>query len=211
MDPKQDTVPMNSQVASDGPVPSKTAARRRRTACLAFGAAAVLVALILVVLGFTVFKPKKPTTTVESVSLSDFNFSIDLLPPAVHINLTLDARVAVRNPNRVGFKYDNSSVLLKYRGEDVGDAPIPAGKIGARQTIPMNVTITVMADRLLSNGKLLSDVSGGTVPLSTYTRITGTVRILFKIHVKSVSTCDLSIDVGSRSVAKQNCEYKTKL
>nr|GMC74292.1 LEA_2 domain-containing protein [Ipomoea batatas] len=63
---------------------------------------------------------------VDSVSLADLDLSFDILRLAVRVNLTLDADVSVKSPNRVGFKYNNSSILLKYRGEDVGDAPIPA-------------------------------------------------------------------------------------
>lgn len=203
---------MNTEAGSAAPFRRKPAdSRKRRTVCLVIGALILLVVIIIIILAFTVFKAKKPVTTVDSVSLADLDLTFDILRLAVRLNLTLDADVSVRNPNHVGFKYENSSVLLKYRGEDVGDAPIPAGKIGAGQTVPMNISLTIMADRLLTNNQLFTDVRAGTIPLSTFTRISGTVRILFNIHVKSETSCDLLINVASRSVANQTCHYKTKL
>nr|GMC97706.1 Harpin-induced 1, putative [Ipomoea batatas] len=165
---------MNTEAGSAAPFRRKPAdSRKRRTVCLVVGALILLLVIIIIILAFTVFKAKKPVTTVDSVSLADLDLTFDILRLAVRLNLTLDADVSVRNPNHVGFKYENSSVLLKYRGEDVGDAPIPAGKIGAGQTVPMNISLTIMADRLLTNNQLFTDVRAGTIPLSTFTRISG--------------------------------------
>lgn len=171
----------------------------------------LVVGLIILILGLTVFKAKRPATTVNSVSLKDFQLSVDILRLRVLLNVTLDADLSVTNPNRVAFQYDNSSAVLEYRGQVVGEAPIPAGKIGSRQTLPMNITLTLMADRLLSDSNLYSDITSGTLPLTTYTRISGYVRIVFKIHVVSYATCDLYVDVTSRSLTNQTCHYRTRL
>lgn len=171
----------------------------------------LVVGIVILVLGLTVFKAKRPVTSVNSVSLRDFDLSLDVLALRVRLNVSLDVNVAVKNPNKVGFQFTNSSALLKYRGQVVGEVPIPAGKIGAQQTLSMNITLALMADRLLSNSNLYSDVASGTVPLSTFTRISGHVRILFKIHVVSYTTCDLYVDVINRRIANQTCHYRTKL
>ncbi|XP_059668187.1 uncharacterized protein LOC132313440 [Cornus florida] len=195
--------------------PSSSKRMSRTKICLLVTFAVILaVVLLMVILGLTVFKPKRPVTTVNSVSLKDVDFSLDVLNgPRVHINVTVDVNLSVKNPNKVGFKYTNSSAFLKYRGEIVGEAPIPAGEISSDQTRPMNMSLTVLADRLLTNSNAYSDVLSGTLPLTTYTRIPGKVRILnfIKIHVVSYTTCDLTINVLSRTVADQTCHYKTKL
>ncbi|KZV36198.1 hypothetical protein F511_14216 [Dorcoceras hygrometricum] len=188
-----------------------TGKRRRRYICLCLISFVLGLGLLLLILGLTVFKAKKPTTTVDSVTLSDVEFSIDALRLRVSLNLTLDTDVTVRNPNRVSFKYTNSTCYLRYRGNDVGVVPIPAGRIGARDSRGLNVSLTLMADRLLSNSEFYSDVVSGTLPLQTYIRISGKVRILFNIHVVTYSTCDLVIDLSDRSVANQTCHYKSKL
>lgn len=183
--------------------------RRGRNCCFICLAVLLLLGLLFLILGLTVFKAKKPVITVNSVSLRDF--SVDILQ--VHLNVTLQADLSVRNPNRVGFKYDSTSAILQYKGQVVGDAPIPAGGIGSRDTRPMNITLTVMADRLLSNSGLYSDILSGSgmLPLTTYVKLSGVVRVLFKIHVKTTTSCDLYIDVLNRKLANQTCHYKTKL
>lgn len=186
--------------------------RRSKAICWGWVISGILVVgLIILILGLTVFKAKRPATTVNSVSLKDFQLSVDILRLRVLLNVSLEADISVTNPNRVAFQYDNSSAVLEYRGQVVGEAPIPAGKIGSRQTLPMNITLTLMADRLLSDSNLYSDVTSGTLPLTTYTRISGYVRILFKIHVVSYTTCDLYVDVTSRSLTNQTCHYRTRL
>ncbi|CAA2955559.1 uncharacterized protein LOC111398559 [Olea europaea var. sylvestris] len=185
--------------------------RRRRIICLVVISVILALALIFTILGLTVFKAKRPVTTVNSVALTDLDFSLDIARFRVHLNVTVDTSVAVKNPNRVGFKYKNSTALLKYRGIMVGEVPIPAGKISARDSKILNLTLTLMADRVLSNSNLYSDILSGTLRLQTYTRIAGKVRILFNIHVVSYTTCDLEISISSRNVTKQQCQYKTKL
>nr|GMC84167.1 uncharacterized protein LOC109159236 [Ipomoea batatas] len=184
---------------------------RGRNICLIITAVVILLAVIAVVVGVTLFKPKHAVTTFDSVTLRDFDLSIDAPRLAVHVNLTVDARVSVTNPNRLGFKYDSTSVLLRYRGLNIGDAPIFAGEIGARETTSMNVTVTIFGDRLLTSSQFFSDVISGVVPLSTYTRLTGKVHILFKIRVKSVTTCDLVINIASTTLSKQSCDFHTNI
>ncbi|XP_073049266.1 uncharacterized protein [Primulina eburnea] len=188
-----------------------TRKRRKRYICLCLIAFILGLGLLCLILGLTVFKPKRPTTTVDSITLSDVDFSVNLLPLRVSINLTLDTGVTVRNPNRVSFKYSNSTCYLRFKGNDVGEVPLPAGSIGARDTRGLNLTLSLMADRLLSNSEFYSDVVSGTLPLQTYLRISGKVRILFSFHVVTYSNCDLIIDLGSQRIVNQSCHYRSKL
>ncbi|KAF3620848.1 putative KH domain-containing protein-like [Capsicum annuum] len=190
---------------------SSSKKKRARNCCLICLAVLILVGLLFLILGLTVFKAKKPVITVNSVVLRDLGVSFDITKLQVHLNVTLQADLSVRNPNRVGFKYDSTSATLQYKGQVIGDAPVPAGKIGSRETRPMNITLTVMADRLFSNSGLYSDVMSGGLPLTTYVKLSGVVRVLFKIHVKSSTTCDLYIDVLNRKLVNQTCHYKTNL
>ncbi|KAM0991792.1 hypothetical protein ACFX13_010308 [Malus domestica] len=193
------------------------ASPRRRTCrnvCLAATAAVFVATIVLVILCLTVFKAKNPTTTVNSAVLKDLDVSLNIPRVSVDMNLTLGVDLSVKNPNKVGFKYKNSTASLNYRGTQVGEAQIGSGKISADQTKPMNVTLTIMADRLLGkSSELFSDVRAGTLPLNTFTKISGKVIVLgiFKIHVVSTSSCDFSIDVGNRTVGQQRCTHKTKL
>ncbi|XP_051125365.1 uncharacterized protein LOC127247532 [Andrographis paniculata] len=177
--------------------------------CLTVTAVIVLLVLLIVILGFTVYKPKHPVTTVNSVSVADLDLSLDLTS-GVKLNISLDAGINVRNPNRVGFKYSDSTAYLRYRGKDVGEAPIAAGRVGARSSTDMNITLTVIADRLVSDRNFFSDAASGTLPFESFIKLDGKVRILFSFHVTAYATCDLQIHVFNRSVS-QKCHYKTKL
>lgn len=186
--------------------------KKRRCVCL-WAAVAVVIALALLflILGLTVFKRKRPSTTVNDISLADLNFSVDIARLRVHFNVSLDADITVRNPNRVGFKYSDSNAFLRYRGNDIGQIPLPAGEIGARDARNLNLTLTVMADRLLSDSNFYSDVISGVLYLQTFIRVSGKVRILFSFHVVSFATCDLEIHLSTRSLVNQTCHYNTKL
>ncbi|KAH0633233.1 uncharacterized protein [Solanum tuberosum] len=185
--------------------------KRARNCCFICLALLLLLGLLLLILGLTVFKTKKPVTTVDAVSLDDLDVSFDIARLQVHLNVTVKADLSVQNPNRVSFKYDTTSALLQYKGQVIGVAPLLAGKIGSRQTHPMNISLTVMADRLLSDSSLYSDVMAGALHLTTYVKLSGVVHLLFKIRVKTSSTCDLFIDVLNRRLLNQTCHYKTKL
>lgn len=185
--------------------------KRARNCCFICLAVLLLLGLLFLILGLTVFKAKKPVMTVNDVSLGNLGVSFDIARLQVHLNVTLNAHLSVKNPNRVGFKYDSTSAILQYKGQVVGDAPVPSGKIGSGETRPMNISLTVMADRLLSDSSLYSDVMSGALPLTTYVKLSGVVHVLFKIQVKSSSTCDLFIDVLNRKLVNQTCHYKTKL
>ncbi|KAJ7961024.1 Late embryogenesis abundant protein [Quillaja saponaria] len=171
------------------------------------------IVLLIVILAFTVFKAKRPVNTVDSVTLQDLNVGLDVTRLRVDLNLTLDVDLTVKNPNKVGFKYSNTTALLNYKGQLIGEAPIPEDKISAGEKKGMNLTLTILADRLLSNSELYSDVLSGKLTMNVMVRIKGKVNILsiFKIHVVSSSSCDVTINLSNRSIADQVCQYKTKL
>jgi hypothetical protein len=113
----------------------------------------------------------------------------------------------------VSAKYKDSSAFLNYRGQVVGEVPIPAGKISADSTKPMNVTLTLVADRLLSDSQLFSDAMAGAIPFNILTKISGKVSIfnLFKVKFTCTVRCDLVVFVSNSTIGDQKCKYKTKL
>uniref|UniRef100_A0A2P2MQY5 Late embryogenesis abundant protein LEA-2 subgroup domain-containing protein n=1 Tax=Rhizophora mucronata TaxID=61149 RepID=A0A2P2MQY5_RHIMU len=192
---------------------AKAAKRRRRNICLGVTVAVILVVvLVVVILAFTVFKAKRPVTTVDSVSLKNLQMSVDVARLVVNLNLTLDVDLSIKNPNKVSIKYTNSSASLNYRGKQVGEVPIPAGKISADKTQPMNLTVNFMASQLFSDRQFFSDVvTTGVLPLNAFTRISGKVRILkmFRVRVISRVSCDITVLLSNQTIGQQNCQYKS--
>ncbi|KAI3788505.1 hypothetical protein L2E82_01273 [Cichorium intybus] len=209
---KKDEQPLRSP-----PLPHDQSHKPKRRRCIiicsSITGVILTIALVFLILGLTVFKAKKPVLTVGSVALEDFNVAVNTFPVRVSLNLSLALGISIENPNKVGVKYGNSSASLLYRGTEIGEVPIPAGEIGSDETKQLNLTVTVFADRLLSDSDLYRDlIINGNLPFSTYTRIKAKVRVLFiHIHVTSTSTCDVNIDVPGRRIANQTCHYKNKL
>ncbi|KAI5326155.1 PREDICTED: late embryogenesis abundant [Prunus dulcis] len=187
--------------------------RKCRTICLAVTAVVLVATVVLVILCFTVFKAREPEMTINSVVLKDLDVALNIPRLSVDVNLTLDVDLSVKNPNKAGFKYKSGSALLNYRGELVGQGRIGSGEISADHTKPMNVTLTIMADRFLEKSELFSDVMAGKLPFTTLTKVSGKVVIfgIFKFHVISTSSCDVSINVSNKTVGEQKCTRKTKL
>ncbi|KAK4439748.1 hypothetical protein Salat_0309700 [Sesamum alatum] len=187
--------------------PDRRPPRRRRNRAYLWVVAAVVVGLglLFLILGLTVFKPKHPVTTVNSISIADHDFSVDILKRRVLLNFTLDVQVTVENPNGVGFKYTSTTAVLRYRGNDVGDVPIPAGEIGARDARTLNLTLALMADRLLADSDFYSNATSGKLHFQTFIRVSGKVRIVFNIHVVAYSTCDLDIHLPTATISNKTC------
>ena len=104
--------------------------KRRRNVYLAV-TACLLSAIIIttVVLGFTLFKPKPIIATVNSISLEEMNVGLNVARFNVDLNITLDIDVSIENPNMYGLKYSDSNAQVYYRGNFVGEVPLPAGEI----------------------------------------------------------------------------------
>ncbi|KAI9108105.1 hypothetical protein K1719_020978 [Acacia pycnantha] len=192
----------------------KAESRKRRNLCLAVTAALVIAfVLIVVILAFTVFKPKRPVDIVDSITIQEMHVGLNVAKLVVDLNITVGIEVSIKNPNHFGFKYSESNALLNYRGQLVGEAPIPAGEISASGTEKINISLTIMANRLLSNSQLFSDYVSGSLPLSTSITISGKVSILGLIHVNAVSasSCDFALNVANKTIDHKVCRYKTKL
>lgn len=196
---------------------SATSRRRKRrclTCCGACCLVLILIVVVLVILAFTFFKAKDPIIHVDSVTLESFKGSIVLnIPPTISLNVTLGLVVSVTNPNKVGFKYTNSTTHMLYRGVEVGLVSIPPGQVSAGGTEQISSILQLMADRLISNSNLYSDFSNGSLPFSTTTDLSGRVDILhiFKHHVDTYSVCNITISVANQSVSNTICTYDVKL
>lgn len=190
--------------------------RRKRRMLWCCGSTVALLLLLLIVcliLAFTVLKPRDPRLTVNSVSLDQFEFNFDATLLKLDLNVSLDLNLSIKNPNKASFKFSNSTTLLYYRGTNVGEARVPADKIGADSTIRMNITVNVLAGQLLSNGNAISDALAGSFPMSTWTRISGRVNFLniFKHHAVSYTSCNTTIAVPAGSIITQECTYTVKI
>lgn len=187
---------------------------RGRKVCIAIAAALVVIALVFVVLGFTVFRPRHAITTINSFSLGVLQTGNTSFGVGIDVNATLLVDLSVTNPNRASFSYPGGGTAeLFYRGKLAGVAAIPPGAIGAGETLRMNVTLTVLAGRLIADSNVYSDVLSGSLAVTTYTRIAGKVTVLglLKLRTVTYTTCDVVVNIASRSISSSDCKYRTKV
>jgi hypothetical protein len=173
----------------------------------------LLLAVTLLVLVFTVFHIRDPEVRMNSVTLRQLNLAAVNSTSGPRSNITLTADVSVKNPNAASFRYTNSTTSVYYRGEMVGEAQIPSGKAKARRTQRMNLTVDIITDKILAVESLKSDLSSGALAMSSYTKISGRVKILniFKKNIVVQMNCTMSYNVSSRSIQNQECNSHVRV
>ncbi|KAL6986329.1 hypothetical protein U1Q18_019696 [Sarracenia purpurea var. burkii] len=175
--------------------------------CGCIAALILIQAVIVLVLIFTVFHVKDPVLKMNSVKIQGLDLinGATLRPGA---NLTVTADVSVKNPNIASFKFSNATTTtVYYDGVVVGEGRNPPGVAKARRTLRRNVTIDVMLERILVVPRLRSDLSFGALNISSFTSVSGRVKILkiFKKHVVVKMNCTMTVNVTSQAIQDQNC------
>lgn len=186
--------------------------RRRFIKCCSFIAALLIIPtiIIIIILMFTLFQIKDPIIQMNRISITKLELINNVIPkPGSNVSLTAD--VSVKNPNMASFKYSNTTTTLFINKTVIGEARGPPGKAKARRTVRMNVSIDIVADRVLSN--LDDDVSLGKVRLQSFSRIPGRVKLLHLIgrNVVVKMNCSFMINIFNRSIEDQECKRKVKI
>uniref|UniRef100_A0ACD5TEU3 Uncharacterized protein n=1 Tax=Avena sativa TaxID=4498 RepID=A0ACD5TEU3_AVESA len=160
--------------------------------------AVVIVGLVVLVLALTVLKVKDPRLTMNGVSLTALSTGAGS-DSGLAANVTVTADVSVKNPNVASFRFSQSATEVYYRGQTVSVAYVPAGRVGARRTARMNMTVDILGDRFAR----VLNVTGGLVlgqeyDLTTYTEMNGTVRVLgvYERELQIRMNCSIIVEVG---------------
>jgi hypothetical protein len=191
---------------------------RRSRLCGASPWAIVLVSLILVLLAgsiFTagfVFWPTPPEVEVKDWKLN--GISIDTkntgsILPSVYLNVSLDVLVEIANPNHAGLVYDNVTVRIEYRGDEIGQVQSEGSRIMARSTANHTATVELEGNEIIGNAKqLIADYASGKMPLRTYTSVDGNLQLWFvKPLLKVTVACDLVVNPMNKTILSQECGF----
>lgn len=190
---------------------------RKRLCLIAVGAILLLLLvlfIIILILSLTVFKPKQPTTQLQSAKLDGIAPRVSFPAIDIQLNLTLDLQILVGNRNHASFKHGSGKSLLLYQGNQVGEADIYPGMIPARGSTVLPCQLTLQLDEIASNlSGLIKDVLDGELVMETRTRIPGRVNFLgiFKKHIVATSECRFTVAVLAMKIQKQECRSKAKL
>ncbi|KAH1106982.1 hypothetical protein J1N35_010750 [Gossypium stocksii] len=183
---------------------------RRKKFIKCFGsvaALAIILAVVIIILIFTVFRVKDPIINMNGVAVTSLELTNGTTPkPGSNISVTAD--VSVKNPNVASFKYRNTTTTLYYYGKLVGDARGPPGRAKAHRTVRMNITIDIIVDRILASPNLVTDIRSGMLTMDSYTRVGGRINILniIKRHVTVKMNCSMTVNIFSQAIQQQKCK-----
>ncbi|XP_055814996.1 uncharacterized protein LOC129884734 [Solanum dulcamara] len=215
--PASDRPPSSDNDETSFNVKKRFHQRRCFKYCACISTFLFLVAIILIILIFTVFKVKDPIIRMNGVTVEKLdlvNTSGNLLPmPKSGSNMTIKADVSVKNPNYSSFKYSNTTTTISYRDTVVGEARSPQGKSKARKTVRMNITIDIITDKIVSHPGLQDDISTGLLTMNSYTSVSGRIKWLnmIKKHVVVKMNCSITVNITSQAIQDQKCAKKVKL
>ncbi|KMZ65521.1 harpin-induced like protein 29 [Zostera marina] len=170
----------------------------------------ITIAIVIIILAFTVFKKKDPTITVNDITITGVSPDIDLPSLSIDFNITLSVNSTVYNPNRASFKHYPGTVDIFYREADIGYVIVEEGTIPERgsEEVMSNVTLTVDSfGQMNLTEYLIRDLLGGEIKFDTTARIPGKVTILgfVKVNIVAKSVCHIVVGIPTFEVKEQKC------
>ncbi|XP_061995606.1 late embryogenesis abundant protein At1g64065-like [Rosa rugosa] len=173
--------------------------RKKRIKCLIYIVVfAVFQIIVITVLALTVMRVKSPKFRIQAITVEELNTTSN---PS--LTMRFIAEVSVKNPNFGRYKYDQTSISFIYKGTQVGDAVVPqetARTKATRKTIVSGAVTTI-------NSNLASDISSGSMTLSTYSKINGKVYLMNMIKKKKSAEmkCTMIVNLTTKQVHDIKC------
>ncbi|XP_074575971.1 uncharacterized protein LOC141832367 [Curcuma longa] len=171
-----------------------------------FAAAVAVAGLVVLILSLTLLRVKNPALSMTSLSID----RIDLGLQPLSLNATLDAGIAIRNPNMASFRFGNSTTYFYYGGERVGVAYAAAGRVPARRSATVAMRVDVLVDRVATRLDLAADfLAGADVRLASRTGIPGRMNVmgLYKRDLEMELNCSILmvISVARQEIRSTDC------
>ena len=187
----------------------QTSPRKRNIKCWAYIVAAVIVKTIITLLFILlIMRIRNPTVRLGGVIVE--NLKANSSPSKPSFTMKLNAQVTVKNTNFGHFKFKNSTFMISYQGNPVGEATIVKARARAQSTMKFNVTVSVSSNNKISGNspQLSSDIDSGIINLSSHAKLEGKIH-LFKIFKKKKSAemnCTMDVNTSSRQIQNLTCK-----
>jgi hypothetical protein len=187
----------------------KTSRRGLKLRCVSTAVFLVIIAVVVIALVFTIFKPKDPKIFLHPDGLQNIRPSIFM---NATVNVTFSTVISIENPNYGSFKFKNTSVYVNYHGDAAGEAPIVGRRVAARDKLNITTAVSLVPLKLMKNSHFLGDLGAGSFNLTSTATLPGKVRFLkiFKLHATVYNRCNISVFLQSQSV-DSICETKLKI
>lgn len=193
-------------VGAGCPTPQRRGHRLLLRGFLCFAAAVAVAGLVVLILSLTLLSVKNPALSMTSLSID--RIDVGLLP--LSVNFTLEAGIAIRNPNLASFRFGNSTTDFYYGGEQVGVAYAAAGRVRARRSATVAVRVDVLVDRVATRLDLAAVVlSGEELRLASRTGIPGRMNVmgLHKRDLQMELNCSILmvISLAQQEIRSTDC------
>ncbi|MBA0563920.1 hypothetical protein Golob_008880 [Gossypium lobatum] len=201
----------SSSSDDDEALSMKMQLRKRRyiQCCGCIAALFLILAVVVLVLSFTVFRIGDPLIRLNSLTIQSLDISTNGSLQSTRVNLTLLVDVSVKNPNAATFKFDNGSTTIYYGGRVVGEGVHFQEKIKPRRTLRRNVTVEIDPVKFVDVPRFVTDLMvAKRLNVSSHTRISGRVNImnLFKKHVVVKFSCSMTVRIPSNGFHGEKCK-----
>lgn len=168
----------------------------------------LILAVVLLVLSFTLFRIGDPLIRLNSVTIQSLDISTNG-SSKTSVNLTLLVDVSVKNPNAATFKFDNGSTTIYYGGRVVGEGVHLQEKIKPRRTLRRNVTVEIDPVKFVDVPGFFTDLTvAKRLNVSSHTRISGRVNImsLVKKQVVVKFNCSMTVSFPTSGFHGEKCK-----
>ncbi|KAE8712770.1 Detected protein of unknown function [Hibiscus syriacus] len=146
--------------------------------CGCITALLLILATVVLILFFTVFRIQDPMVWLNSITIQSLEISTKGIL-RTDVNVTLLADVSVENPNAATFKFNNGMTTIYYGGRVVGEGIHFQGKAKPRRTLRKNVTVEIDPEKFLADPSFVIKIMGSKgLNISSYTRISGRIDIM---------------------------------
>ena len=159
---------------------------------------------IIALFTMTIMKFRTPKFRIRPVN------SLDTINgQASSFSAKLSTQLGIKNTNFGPYKYSASNITFYHKGTPVGTAVIPKSKANFRRTKKVNVAVDLaVPSSLASNTEWTSAVSSGVLPLTSQSKLTGKIEIMFIFKKKRVVNlnCTMDLNITGKQLENINCK-----
>ncbi|XP_024978963.1 late embryogenesis abundant protein At1g64065-like [Cynara cardunculus var. scolymus] len=178
--------------------------RRAKWASYIIGGVIFQIFLVLVFL-YVLLRVRSIKLYLHSTEFENFRTGNGSSTSSPSFTTLLHTQVTIKNSNFGHYKYQNSTVVLAYRGTHIGEAGLENGWAKARSVKKINITVVVSSKHLMG---IVSDNGGSrTIPLTASALVTGKIHILKIVRRRKVApmNCTMDVDTQTPSIHNLHC------
>ncbi|KAL2328336.1 hypothetical protein Fmac_021763 [Flemingia macrophylla] len=167
----------------------------------------IIVAIVIVTLILTMFKPRNPDIFIHPVDIEDFQ-----LLSANATCAPLGMVITIVNKNYGSFRYKNSTGYIKYRGTIIAEVPFETRSIPARSITNVSTSSDIMTGKLINDSNFWSDIEDGVFNMTSQATLAGKVNLvkILRIKAKVYISCGITFNLTAMDVGS-SCRSKIKI